>query len=189
MRAIPCERCDARCCRTYVVPLNGRDLRRISEHLGTPFAEWCVLEPISAPIEEYAYFSIRLTGQERYVVCLKREDGACLFYRRSNPRAACGIHEARPGMCRSYPITFCSGKAEHTDGCVCPERWVLDSADEAAFSALYIEYNAAFADFKEITDLWEKSYRTEYIMAGRMTGDHEADSGVFLEFLMGRIRG
>ncbi len=183
MKTIPCERCDGRCCRTYIVPMNGIDIARISKHLGTPITEWCMLEPISEQIREYAYFSIRLTGETRYVVCLKRENGSCIFLHRSSLRAACGIHEARPGMCRSYPITYCSGSAEHTDGCVCPERWVLGSSDEAAFSELYIEYNAAFADFKEITDLWEKSYRSEYIM----TGDHETDSRAFLTFLAGRI--
>ncbi len=187
VKSTPCERCDARCCRTYVVPLNGADIARLQAFLGSPLSEWCVLEPVSEGIQDYGYFSIRLSGEERYVVCLKREKGSCIFLRRSNLRAACSIHEARPGMCRSYPITFCSGKAEHTDDCICPERWVLNSSGETAFSKLYIDYNAAFADFKEITDLWEKSYRCEYIITGRMTADHETALQVFLEFLAGRI--
>jgi len=185
--SIPCERCDARCCRSYIVPINGADLGRLSGHLGASPEEWCVLEPLSKDIEEYNYFSVRLTGLDRYVVCLKRENGACLFHRRSSPHAACGIHPARPGMCRSYPITFCSGTAEHTDGCICPERWRLDAAGETAFSDLYVRYNADFADYKELTDLWERSYRSEYIMAGRLTGSHETDSAVFLGFLAARL--
>lgn len=187
MKSIPCDRCDARCCRTYIVPLNGTDITRLSKHLGTPINEWCVLEPISAQIREYTYFSIRLTGESRYIVCLKRENGACIFFRRSNQRAACDIHEARPGMCRSYPITFCSGKAEHTDDCICPERWTLSSTDESFFSELYIQYNAAFADLKEITDIWDRIYRIRHINSGHMSGDYESDSTVFLEFLAGII--
>lgn len=187
VKSIPCERCDARCCRTYIVPLNGADIQRLSKHLGTPISDWCVLEPISEPIAEYSYFSIRLTGEERYIACLRRENDSCMFFQRSNLRAACSIHAARPGMCRSYPITFCNGKAEHTDGCICPERWTLDAGDEAVFSSLYIEYNASFADFKDITDLWERSYRNEYILTGRLSGNHEADSGAFLDFLAHRL--
>lgn len=183
MKTTPCERCDSRCCRTYIVPLNGIDIVRISLHLGTPISEWCVLEPISEQISEYAYFSIRLTGETRYIVCLKRENGSCMFLQRSSLRAACGIYEARPGMCRSYPITYCAGSAEHTDGCICPERWALDFSDEAIFSRLYIEYNAAFADFKELTDLWERSYRSKDIM----TGYYETDLQTFLTFLSRQI--
>lgn len=187
MKSIPCERCDARCCRTYIVPLNGADILRLSKSLETSITDWCSLEPISEPIEEYSYFSIRLTGDERYVACLKRENDSCMFLQRSNLRTACGIHEARPGMCRSYPITFSSGKAEHTDGCICPERWLLDSADEALFSDLYIRYNADFADYKELTDLWNRSYRHEYILTERLTGDHDADTAAFLNFLTRRV--
>lgn len=186
MKSIPCNRCDARCCRTYVVPLNGADIRRLSEHLRTPIHEWCVLEPLSEPIREYAYFSIRLKGEERFIPCLKRENGACTFLRRSNPRAACGIHDARPGMCRSYPITFCSGKAEHTDGCICPERWELDVGEDILFHNLYIQYNSSFADFKETTDLWERSRRQEHILTGRMSGDTAVDARIFLDFLSHR---
>ncbi|HEY9072081.1 MAG TPA: YkgJ family cysteine cluster protein [Candidatus Ozemobacteraceae bacterium] len=188
MMSLPCERCDARCCRSYIVPLNGADLTRLAGHLGLPPEEWCSLEPVSKNIEEYLYFSVRLAGPDRFVVCLRRGDnGACLFHRRSSPQAACGIHVARPGMCRSYPITFCSGKAEHTDGCICPERWQLDSPDEQVFSELYIRYNADFADYKELTDLWERSYRQEYLLSGRLTGDHDADAAAYLGFLAARL--
>ncbi len=187
MKSIPCDRCDARCCRTYIVPINGVDIQRLAAFLSTPLDDWCTLEPLSPTIEEYGYFSFRLTGEGRFIVCIKRENGACVFFRRSTPHAACGIHDARPGMCRCYPVTFCSGKAEHTDGCICPERWELDKTDEAVFSELYVRYNAAFASFKEITDIWEKSYRNEYILSGRMTGDHKHDSTVFLEYLASRL--
>jgi|GEM_PF-2404997 len=188
VKSMPCDRCDARCCRTYLVPLNGADIIRLSKYLATPIGEWCVMEPIRGAISEYAYFSIRLTGEERYIPCLKREDDSCIFFQRSSPRAACGIHEARPGMCRSYPITFSSGKAEHTDGCICQERWELEPDDELAFSELYMRYNADFADYKELTDLWERTYRQEYLLTGQLTGEHAADAALFLTFLTRRLR-
>ncbi|HNW34662.1 MAG TPA: YkgJ family cysteine cluster protein [Candidatus Ozemobacteraceae bacterium] len=187
MKSMPCGRCDARCCRTFLVPLNGADIIRLSRHLAVPIGEWCVLEPISDATTEYTYFSIRLTGEERYIPCLNRENGSCIFLQRSSLRAGCGIYEARPGMCRSYPITFSSGKAEYMDGCICPERWQLEPADESAFSELYMQYNAHFADYKEITDLWEQTSRQEYILTGQLTGDHAADEALFLNFLTRRL--
>jgi len=84
--AFACTRCGACCQGAGGIVLAARDRRRLAGHLGLSEA---------ALVERYA--------EERggRTVLGQGPDGYCVFYDQKLP--GCGVHAARPDVCRAWP--------------------------------------------------------------------------------------
>ena len=89
--SLPCQNCDACCCRTTsrMVNLAETDIARLAKHFGKTeedFLEDGVLELIPGrPMLQ------------------RDENGDCVYIRGNK----CGVYQARPGECRKYGREMC----------------------------------------------------------------------------------
>jgi Fe-S-cluster containining protein len=101
-----CTRCGD-CCRHVRVPLTHADLARLFAHVSTPAHD--LVEFLSAA-------EIDMTGEPETQVLL--DSGSChMLLRHARESCAfldesgsCGVYEARPVACRTYPIVATFGR-------------------------------------------------------------------------------
>ncbi len=81
-----CRRCGDCCIGKGGIVLRGRDQKRLVAALRLSLAE----------------FQARCTERQGDKIRLRSgPDGACVFYR---PGSGCGVHQARPDICRAWPF-------------------------------------------------------------------------------------
>ena len=183
-KSCPCFTCDGHCCKELHVPVNGADLLRLHNGVPGTISDWCAMEPLSEGLQGYATFGFHLYPDERFfLLCLKRLEGVCVFANFQKHGEACMAHAWRPGVCRSYPISFNSGNPRQTPGCLCPQPWQLSEADELAFSKVFHQYNADFAEFKEFLRIWERTLRPPLLQAKKLSGNQSQDAALFFTAL------
>lgn len=118
----PCEACDARCCRVYVVPLTGEDAWRLSDRAGVPLHRLVACAPQAEATA--AGFLLEPGGPHHELVLAAQ---AC------HPRAPCAFlgeggrceaYAFRPRACRRFPAVRSGDGVEARDGIVCgPGAW------------------------------------------------------------------
>jgi Fe-S-cluster containining protein len=118
----PCATCGT-CCRSYVVPLLGQDVWRISRGLGLS-PELFVLaydQPEPGPDG----FLLEHHGRPQGLALDKRGDfdpaSPCVFLvELGGGHARCGIYELRPGTCRTYPMARRDATVALRQDALCP---------------------------------------------------------------------
>lgn len=146
--ASPCEACDARCCRLYVVPLTGEDAWRLAQRAGVPLHRLVACAPQPEPTA--AGFLLAPGGPCHELVLAAQ---AC------HPRAPCAFlggggrceaYAFRPRACRRFPAVRVADGVGARDGIVCPPgawrpgsmralSWRVALAREERDAALYAE--------------------------------------------------
>jgi Fe-S-cluster containining protein len=192
--SIPCRSCHAGCCRSFVVPLTGHDLLRIRETTGRGLWDFaCRWEDDGSTIPEE--FAPRLSFPDApdrlFVVGLKHarselfpDSDCCEFLRESRVEptagaaateasgcaAHCAIHQARPGVCRLFPLKLdISGGyqqrelpahgRETSDPAyrLCPRDWTPDELRSAHPPALQDEVRGDLLVWREVASLWNET--------------------------------
>jgi Fe-S-cluster containining protein len=121
------------------VPIDGFDLVRLVRAVGGAWQDLVELECVRHPL----YFGFRLdAGYEHWSLWLKRhDDGACRFLVGDDGARRCGVYDARPGACRSYPAALDDGRPMFSGHAICPpERaagWIrVLERDDAVYEDL-----------------------------------------------------
>jgi len=135
-----CEVCPARCCR-FNVKVSLADAVHYCTTLGVPFFEGMHLvpsdhkhhsfeverDPILNPEEE------GWTGRAE-IQLRRKEDGSCHALVEIGGYERCGVYEARPTLCRLYPMSWTSDVAKGGPAVVvCPVPYGVTEASERQF--------------------------------------------------------
>jgi Fe-S-cluster containining protein len=176
-----CTSC-GNCCRDLRVPLTALDLRRLVDATALSAAQIVDWLPSHA---------VDLTGEPgslvvldpptgRVLMTLAQRGGACRFLG-SDQR--CGVYQARPGNCRTYPFTPTFGRR----GGLRRLRLLSGTNCESARDAHNDPHALREADarrwaeqqsFLEQISLWNRAQRHRTLLGHRRHGARE-----FLEFL------
>jgi Fe-S-cluster containining protein len=135
-----CQLCPSRCCRLNV-KVSLPDAVHYCTTLGVPFFAGMTFVP-----SDHGVHSFQIERDPRIVpaengwtgraeIQLKRqEDGACHALLRLGGYERCGVYDARPSLCRLYPMTWTSEVAQGGPGAIlCPIPYGFTDADEARF--------------------------------------------------------
>ncbi len=152
----PCDACDARCCRVYVVPLTGEDAWRLAERSGIPMHRLvaCAAQPEPTP----SGFLLAPDGPTHDLVlaaqaCHPR--APCAFLSEEGGRGRCGAYAFRPRACRRFPAARAGAGVISREGIPCPGgawpaarmrgvSWRVALAREEREAALYAEVVAGW---------------------------------------------
>lgn len=146
--ASPCATCGI-CCRSYLVPLCGRDIWLLSRELDLPPARFVVAWQEEEPVLDG--FRLEPAGPTFSLVLDKRSwsrsESACTFLLRlpgGNDR--CGVYAHRPVSCRAYPITLAGSAVVLRDDPLCPTgAWPDDEPARpgwrAALQAAHMQFD------------------------------------------------
>lgn len=155
----PCQGCSGACCRSYVVPVTGYDVWRIStvERLapesyliaghqqGTDNPEGFMLNPDGKPF----FLALDKKGRfYRYAPCV-----FLMFLATGEQK--CGIYPHRPAACRGYPMTMTRGRVHVSDHNICPPNsWPQEEIDRpnwrSAVKRTYMESDI----YSEVVARW-----------------------------------
>ncbi len=153
----PCATCGA-CCRSYLVPVCGYDVWRIStrQRLGPeqflvpcpqepPRADGFVLDPTDPP------YGLALDKRGRF-----RPNQPCVFLielKGGNTR--CGIYEHRPVVCQAYPMTAIGGVTVQFDDALCPPgSWPSEVVRRPAWREAITRRVMQFAIYEDVVSCW-----------------------------------
>lgn len=139
-KAHPCASCGV-CCRTYIVPLCGHDIWRLSRNMHLDPSTFLVAWQEEEPSDDG--FRIERGGPLFSVVLDKRswikDASPCTFLMRfSGGQDRCGVYEHRPVACRTYPMELLNRSARLRDDPLCPpDAWApTEPSNPAWYSAL-----------------------------------------------------
>lgn len=115
----PCDGCHGRCCIEHRVPVDAFDVVRLGRARAGSWQELVELERVDHPL----YFGFRLDGGSgaHWLFYLRRHaSGACRFLVGPDGAQRCGVYEARPGACRTYPAALDDGRPMLSAHAICP---------------------------------------------------------------------
>ncbi|MFA5049405.1 MAG: YkgJ family cysteine cluster protein [Candidatus Micrarchaeia archaeon] len=118
-----CSKCQANCCKSYLIALTSFDLRRIykktnsldffttinADNFDTCLAQSFILFEKDAP-------------KEYFLVLSRKKNGSCIFLGKDN---LCAIYNERPIVCRIYPFRYRNEKILYKDKIKCPAEWEI----------------------------------------------------------------
>jgi Fe-S-cluster containining protein len=119
-KAQPCASCDVPCCRRFVVPITGFDIKRIID-VGKKIEDFCVLENVEG-IELSDHSTVFIKDGEMLrekSLVLRREEKRCVLF----VEERCSIWSHHPYACRTYPFVEREGKLGYAKRLVCPRKW------------------------------------------------------------------
>ena len=135
-----CQLCPSRCCRLNV-KVSLPDAVHYCTTIGVPFFAGLTFVP-----SDHRTHSFQIERDPRIVpaengwagraeIQLKRqEDGACHALLRLGGYERCGVYDARPSLCRLYPMTWTSEVAQGgPEAVLCPIPYGFTEEDEASF--------------------------------------------------------
>ncbi len=188
----PCAACGL-CCRSYLVPIFGHDLWRITTKRGIAPESFAFVAEQETP--DPLGFRLAADGPTHGLALLKLEPMAptqpCIFLEEVGPgQSRCGIYEDRPITCRSYPMSKFGDRVYQRATTLCPpESW--DEADLGAthwrdtlqrlrrHRDIYVEvvarWNAAIDRWRPSSPLPPKMF-CDYVLAvfGRVAAAEDA---------------
>jgi Fe-S-cluster containining protein len=148
--ASPCDACDARCCRVYVVPLTGDDAFRLARATGVPLHRLVACAPQHEP--EAPGFLLEPDGPVHQLVLAAQAGhpiAPCAFLREEGGVGRCGAYAARPRACRRFPAVREGRSIGAREGTPCPPgawrgrmaalSWRVALAREEREAALWAE--------------------------------------------------
>ena len=147
----PCDACDARCCRVYVVPLTGEDAWRLAVGARRSLHRLVACAPQPEPTP--AGFLLEPGGPTHELVLAAQAChpmAPCTFLREADGVGRCAAYPYRPRACRRFPAVRSARGVEARDGIVCPGgawsggrmrglSWRVALAREEREAALYAE--------------------------------------------------
>lgn len=119
----PCHTCRGGCCRSYVVPVTGYDVWRISTT--QRLAPESYLIAGHQKEENSEGFRLDTDGRPFFLALDKRgrfnRYQPCIFLvSLAGGHDRCGIYPHRPSACRTYPMAISRGEVRLSDHAMCP---------------------------------------------------------------------
>ena len=122
----PCATCGA-CCRSYIVPVCGQDIWRISHRQRLDPEHFLI--PVPQPQPRSDGFRSQ-PGAWTYALMLDKQgrlkvDQSCVFLvHLVGGHDRCGIYDHRPVVCQAYPMVMAPRGVTLRDASLCPpESW------------------------------------------------------------------
>jgi Fe-S-cluster containining protein len=148
----PCQVCPARCCRLNV-KLSLPDAIHYCNTLGLPFFAGLTLVPSDHPAHAFKLErDPRVHPNEEgwlgrcEIQLRRRADGSCHGLTDIGGYERCAIYDARPSMCRLYPMVWTSDVAKGSPGMIlCPVPYAVTESEEQKF----------LRDIEHSIDRWE----------------------------------
>ncbi|MBF0502218.1 MAG: YkgJ family cysteine cluster protein [Candidatus Riflebacteria bacterium] len=151
---IPCFACQSSCCSAYSVLLNSRDIMRIKSHLGLSPSKFISPVPLGHENASYEPYSFSLGDKKRFLLAMKMRKNGCIFLLKFKQEERCGVHFARPNVCRCYPFSFEHGHAQEVPEKLCPSSWELTRKGEKQFGDCYANMQTDYSAYKVRLDSW-----------------------------------
>lgn len=163
---IPCQTCEAPCCRAYHIGISAWDAFRLARGLVVPLADFCVLSWRETPEADYR---ILLDGsvppeQRRYhALSLRKVPDPDPNYRLRCPFLVsvgafgrCGAYEHRPLVCRTYPARVVHGVVTlDAGGRYCPPAgWHIADVDLVRARRRWDVYETQRELDRRLIDAW-----------------------------------
>jgi len=163
------------------VYLTGDEIVRVARTLDAPPWTFTIAVP-TADERDDAFALDRSARRYRAALTKLPEEGAperCIFLLRlSDGTARCGLGEARPAPCRSFPVELHEGALRvSADGCTC-HRWSLDDVDPEADRALLLAESGARTVYARLVANWNAH------VAGAAGPEETYDYADFCRFLL-----
>lgn len=161
--ATPCASCGV-CCRSYVVPVCGFDVWRISRELQIDPTTFLVAWQEEEPGTDG--FRLEAAGPLFTLVLDKRswsrQQSACVFLMRFGAgQDRCGIYGQRPVACRSYPMLLVDGDVVLRGDPLCPPgAWSSADAADPAWRAALQQAAMQYEVYKVVVDRWNGRVRS-----------------------------
>ena len=119
----PCHKCNGLCCRSYIVPVTGFDVWRIST--GQRLAPESYLVAGHQREENSEGFMLDPDGRPYFLALDKRgrfnRYQPCVFLMSLvGGEDRCGIYSDRPSACKVYPMTMSRGEVHLAEHAICP---------------------------------------------------------------------
>lgn len=92
-KSYDCAKCPGYCCSYQLIEIGKRDIARLGKHFGLEYAD---------AEERFTKYD---ASQKARVLRHRKDkvfDTICMFFDQKERR--CTVYEARPGVCRDYPI-------------------------------------------------------------------------------------
>lgn len=162
--------------------LTGDEIARVARTLDAPPWTFTIAVPSPDPADDA--FVLDRSAQRYRAALTKLPDGAererCIFLLRlSDGTARCGLGEARPTPCRSFPVELHDGGLRvSAAGCTC-RTWSLDDVDAKAERALLVADSQARTAYAGVVHDWNA-----YVAA--TAGDDRFTYPDFCRFLLDR---
>jgi Fe-S-cluster containining protein len=153
----PCATCAA-CCRSYVVPLDGYDVWRISHGQRLDPADFCVA--LARDAEQPGTFRLTADGPT-FILMLEKQgklevNRPCVFLMHlDGGHARCGIYEQRPSACRAYPMEMKPEGMALLDRRLCPpDSWPEDEPRKRPWRHAVLRANLQWVVYAEVVARW-----------------------------------
>ena len=175
----PCATCGA-CCTSYLVPVCGYDVWRIStsQRLAPEQFLFAYPQPDSGP--EGFQFS---AGGQRYMLALDKKGQVkptqpCVFLMQmAGGQSRCGIYAHRPVVCQSYPMSVWANTIYRRRDVLCPPNsWPEYEPRRPAWRAALQRWRMHYDIYYEIVARWNARVDT----LGPRTGLAPADFFAYL---------
>lgn len=117
-KAYDCAKCPGYCCSYQLIEINKRDIARLARHFGLDYEQ---------AEERFTKYD---ASQKARVLRHRKDtvfDTICMFFDQEARR--CGVYEARPGVCRDYPLAPRCGYYEFL-------KFEREQQDDPAYVAL-----------------------------------------------------
>jgi Fe-S-cluster containining protein len=153
----PCATCGA-CCRSYVVPLCGRDLWLITREQRLSPEHFTVVHSLPGPHAEGfrledggRYYSLALDKRGRYKL-----KAPCVFLvSLPGGHDLCGIYADRPVACRAYPMVVRDGAIGFRDGTLCPPgAWPAAEPERPRWRPAVEQVRVQYDVYAEVVARW-----------------------------------
>jgi Fe-S-cluster containining protein len=145
------------CCTHYAVMPTAADLWRISRAVELPV--WTFTRYTDAKPGAPGAFALDAEGPRFQIVLAKRREESpapCVFlWRARDGHAQCALGDARPIVCRSYPVVLDGGivcVGDHR-GCTC-RTWTESAIDDDEDRSLLLRLERERAEHAELVAEW-----------------------------------
>ncbi len=153
----PCLHCEAGCCSHYYVPVNHRDILRISHRINKHPIKFVRLDKPKIPYLEVKirkYFTVK-----KYNIALKRRlNDDCIFLIKENHHQSCSIHQFKPGICVAYPFKYYNYLEEY-EMKLCPDKWDLGQSFEQEMIAFLENDKKNWYAYYALLKEWNSGWR------------------------------
>jgi Fe-S-cluster containining protein len=172
--AFPCDKCDAKCCRNYIICLTAADLAKLAKINRLDGVIAIPAEEIKS--KSIPFFSILDAGTiKKFALCLRKDRKETCIFLKGNK---CSIYPNRPKRCRIYPFELTT-RVVVEKRARCPVQWQMtqNTAKDAADNIL--ECEKELIQYRELCRLWEKQLKQSE--SGKKTFEE------FIDFILKKL--
>jgi Fe-S-cluster containining protein len=153
----PCATCGV-CCRSYIVPVTGQDVWRISRH--QRLAPDAFLVAIRQAEERSDGFRLEPGGPTHSLMLdkqgrLKLEQSCVFLLHLAGGHDRCGIYEHRPVVCQAYPMVLAPRGVTLRERPLCPpDSWPEAELGKRSWRRAVLRVTMQFDLYAEVTARW-----------------------------------